>query len=78
MLDKGGESHAGFCQAACKDIFGYSLKIDGRWDADTEAATAEAQSRTGVGGDLTQSAESWGSWLREVARVGLRGELYPP
>jgi hypothetical protein len=78
VLDKGRESHAGFCQATCNDIFSYSLKIDGRWGADTEAAMAEAQSRTGVDGDLTQSAEAWGSWLREVARAGLRGELYLP
>jgi hypothetical protein len=77
VLDKGRESHTGFCQAACNDIFGYSLKIDGRWDADTEAAMAEAQGRTGVDGDLTRSAESWGSWLREVASAGLRGEFYP-
>lgn len=76
VLDRGARSATVFCQQTCNRVFGANFMVDGRWGDKTEDAMREARARTGVSGDLTDSA-AWQDRLRRVAEIALQGRTAP-
>jgi len=76
ILTTTARSTVAFCQAACNDVYGANLAVDGQWGPMTRAAVDDALRRSRIDGDPTVDRDTWQAWLRVISQVAFTGEAH--
>lgn len=74
VLDKTHKATVRFVQAACNNLNGANLTIDGLWGSQTSAAFSAANLAMCFNADVFTSSARWKDWCSMIAKHGFRNQ----